>query len=451
MNENIEYMGYWYLPNHENNKIYGKLNIYNDEIKLEICGKFEGEDISDGLQDIDTINGFTVCGKAITLFDNYSIGMTMSMPGMITSRYKSGYMIIGQEYKNKKDCILSSISCNYTNLFEWVNISGLEYGYEEGKIVVKYEYPENYLYNLDDFTLEIYGNLSQKNNKSKVEMLQYVSIKFDNLKNCNFESALEIIFDFSRFLALCIGKSISPYDIKANNIDDKDVKIIIPIKNNFEKDIMNHDMLIPFKFINNEFKKCLINWNLKKEKLEPVIDYVIDFNSKVFHMPLSFIKLSQAMETFSRRMRTNCKIDEDKHKQKIEYILDKIDVDEYKDWLNEKLRYSNEPSLAYRIKQLLKEVDFIMNLNSAQRKKIVNKIVDTRNYYTHFDESKKDLSMSVSEMFWISKYMEVVLRVLIMKELGIDEKSIQLQLKDLNNMKYIQTSLKKEFNIKLLS
>lgn len=451
MNENIEYMGYWYLPNYKKDEFYGKLNVCNDEIKLEIYGKFEGIDISDELLDIDTINGFTVCGKVITLFDNYSLGMTMNMPGMITSRYKSRYMIIGEEYKNKEDCILSNISCNYTNLFEWINISGLEQRYEGRKIILKYEYPENYLYELEDFTLEIDVNLRQKMNKSKVEMLQYASIKFDNLKNCNFESALEVIFDFSRFLTLCIGQTISPYDIKANNIDDKVIKIIMPIKNNCEKDIMNHDMLIPFKFISNEFKDCLINWNLKKEKLEPVIDYVIDFNSKVFHVPLSFIKLSQAMETFSRRMRTNCKIDEDKHKQKIEYILDKIDVEEYKEWLNEKLKYSNEPSLSSRIKELLKEVNFIVNLNSVERKKIVKKIVDTRNYYTHFDESKKDLSMSIDEMFCISKYMEVVLKVLIMKELGIDEKSIQLQIKDLNNMRFIQTSLKKEFNIKSLS
>lgn len=451
MNENIEYIGYWYLPNNKKDEFYGKLSLCNDEIKLEIYGRFEGIARCDELIDIDTINGFTVCGKVITLFDNYSLGMTMNMPGMITSRYKSGYMIIGEEYKNKEDCILSNISCNYTNLFEWINISGLKHTYEGRKSILEYEYPENYTYELEDFTLKIGVNLSQKMNRSKVEMIQYAFIEFDNLKDCNFQSALEVIFDFSRFLTLCIGQSVLPYDIKANNIDDKEVKIIIPIKNNYEKDIMNHNMLVPFKFVSNQFQNCLINWNLKKEKLEPVIDYVVDSQDKVFHVPLSFIKLSQAMETFSRRMRINCKMDEDEHNKRIEYILDKIDVDEYKEWLNEKLRYSNEPSLSYRIKEILKEVNFIVDLNSAERKKIAKKIVDTRNYYTHFDESKKELSMSVDEMFCISKYMELVLKVLIMKELGIDEKSIQLQLKHLNNMSFIQTSLKKEFNIKSLN
>ena len=64
-------------------------------------------------------------------------------------------------------------------------------------------------------------------------------------------------------------------------------------------------------------------------------------------------------------MRNNCKIDEDEHNSKIEYIISKIDNDEYKEWLIDRLRYSNEPSLSMRLKEIFKEVDFIISLNSG--------------------------------------------------------------------------------------
>lgn len=149
-------------------------------------------------------------------------------------------------------------------------------------------------------------------------------------------------------------------------------------------------------------------------------------------------------------MRNNCKIDEDEHNKKIEYIISKIDDEEYKKWLIDRLKYSNEPSLAMRLKEIFKEVDFIISLNSGERKKIVKKIVDTRNYYTHFDESKKDLIMTTEELIYISKYILVILKVLIMKELGLDEAFIELQLKGLSEIIFTKAKLKKLFNIKSL-
>ena len=80
----------------------------------------------------------------------------------------------------------------------------------------------------------------------------------------------------------------------------------------------------------------------------------------------------------------------------------------------------------------------------------VKKIVDTRNYYTHFDESKKDLIMTTEELIYISKYILVILKVLIMKELGLDEAFIELQLKGLSEIIFTKAKLKKLFNIKSL-
>ena len=450
MSENIEYIGYWYLPDKKQDELYGKLTINNNKIDLEVYGGlFDGVKDSINMKELDVINGFTICGKSITLLNNISLGFKMNMPGTMINKYRSKFMIIGNEYTSIDECILSSISCSYTNLSEWIGISGFNLEYEKNNICINYSCPDEIAYELDHYTLKINYRLKKTGSLlDEINMKQYINIVFEGLLDYNLDSALKIIYDFSRFLTLCIGQKISPYNIKAKDKNGKDVEIKINgVEEISDKKINNNEMLIPFNFIKDNFKDCLTNWNDKKEKLSPVIDYVVDSHSKVFHIPLSFIKLVQATETFSRRMRNNCKIDEDEHNSKIEYIISKIDNDEYKEWLIDRLRYSNEPSLSMRLKEIFKEVDFIISLNSGERKKIVKKIVDTRNYYTHFDESKKDLIMTTEELIYISKYILVILKVLIMKELGLDEASIEGQLKGLNEIIFIKAQLKKLFNI----
>lgn len=453
MSEYIEYIGYWYLPNKKQYECYGKLTINDNRIDLEVYGGlFEDINSSTNIKEVEVINGFTICGKSITLLSNIPLGFKMNMPGTVINKYRSKFMIIGNEYSGIDECVFSSISCGYTNLSEWIGISGFNLEPSKKHMSIEYSYPENMIYELDDYTLKINYTFKNKYNLDEINMKQYIDIVFEGLLDYDLDSALEIIYDFSRFLTLCIGQKISPYNIKAKDKNGKEVEIKINgVEEILDKKVNNHEMLIPFKFIKENFKECLTSWNDKKEKLSPVIDYVVDSHSKVFHIPLSFIKLVQATETFSRRMRNNCKIDEDEHNSKIEYIISKIDNDEYKEWLIDRLRYSNEPSLAMRLKEIFKEVDFIISLNSGERKKIVKKIVDTRNYYTHFDESKKDLIMTTDELFYISKYILFILKVLIMKELGLDEVSIELQLKDLREMKFIKSKLKEIFNIKSLS
>ena len=417
MSENIEYIGYWYLPNKKQDELYGKLTINDNRIDLEVYGGlFENINDSINMKEIDIINGFTICGKSITLLSNISLEFKMNMPGTAINKYGSKFMIIGNEYTSIDECILSSISSSYTNLSEWIGISGFNLEHSKEHMCIDYHYPQGMIYELDDYTLKINYTLKNKYNLDEINMKQHIDIVFEGLLDYDLNSALEIIYDFSHFLTLCIGQKISPYNIKAKDKNGKEVEIRIN----------------------------------GVEEISPIIDYVVDSHSKIFHIPLSFIKLVQATETFSRRMRNNCKIDEDEHDKKIEYIISKIDDEDYKKWLIDRLKYSNEPSLAMRLKEIFKEVDFIISLNSGERKKIVKKIVDTRNYYTHFDESKKDLIMTTEELIYISKYILVILKVLIMKELGLDEAFIELQLKGLSEIIFTKAKLKKLFNIKSL-
>ena len=158
-----------------------------------------------------------------------------------------------------------------------------------------------------------------------------------------------------------------------------------------------------------------------------LISYIIEGYDKVFHIPMTYLKIVQALEAFSRKMRNNNKEDESSYNKKIRYILNSIDNEEYREWLEGKLRYANEPTLNSRIKELLKEVDFFLNLTSNERKSVASKISLTRNYFTHFDEANKDNAMTTEEIYYSTVVMQLALRVLIMLELGVDRNLIEGQ------------------------
>ena len=193
---------------------------------------------------------------------------------------------------------------------------------------------------------------------------------------------------------------------------------------------MEHEIFIPYKYIEGELGQCILQWYDIKDKLKPIINYFIDICDINYYEPITFIKAIQALETFSRRILVNCKDDENVHNKRVEYIISSINNQEYREWLEKRLEFSNEPSLSNRIAYILKETKFILNINEKRRKSLIKKLVDTRNYYTHFDESKKDKIMNGEEIIWSTNYIIILLKVLVMNELGIDREIIKRRISE---------------------
>lgn len=78
-----------------------------------------------------------------------------------------------------------------------------------------------------------------------------------------------------------------------------------------------------------------------------------------------------------------------------------------------------------------------------------SKIADTRNYYTHFDDEGHNLVMNSDEIIRISNYLILLLRILILKEVGITEEDILTSFHHhlLSNEKWCIKFFKDTFNI----
>jgi len=105
---------------------------------------------------------------------------------------------------------------------------------------------------------------------------------------------------------------------------------------------------------------------------------------------------------------------------------------ERQEWLSEKLHYANEISLAQRIKDIIKPFKSFLGTNNC-RKKLIRKIVDTRNYLTHHDESLKSKAAVGRDLWLLCLKMEVIFQLQLLQLLGFTQEQIEDILK--NNRK----------------
>lgn len=444
-----EYVGYWWLPDNVDKKTYGILKVGEDnKLELNLCGELKEQF---NYKMIKVINGFTKDGAKITLLNNNIRFSNLKIPGIPTVIYNIQYVIVGENFCCIDDIKINSVISRYTDLSKWIGIAPFERKIEEKEkeFVLRYKLPERRKYILQDKTVIInFSATMDGDSLNECTINQKTSISFEDLHERTFNFILDLVNDFSEFLTLCIGERVSAYEIEAITEKGKKLSIIcngIIFREDIKKRL--YDIFIPYSLIQEEFQKCLENWYDKNEKLKPIINYVVEAHGKVFTIPMSFLKIVQALEAFSRRMRNNCKMDIEEHKKRISYIIDKIDKDDYKNWLSDRLRYSNEPNLSSRVKALLTELEFVVNLTNKDKKKLANMITLTRNYYTHFDESNKSNAMNANQIWYASIYILLGLKVLIMLELGLDKKIIKNQI-DSTNQLYFLEDLKSAFDLK---
>lgn len=433
-----ENIGIWYLPSNPTEKLTATLTIDDDNTcKLKVAHNFGGLSAM-GVDELPVIHGTLSNGKEVTLINSIKTHEQWGFPGFPVSIWSCSLAIVGGIYNNVSDILLSEIKATYEHLNFWLNKNPFKFDtstttndslVSSVEINMNYKMPDVIKVESPNFNIEFtYKVNSSGDNYSKFEINQTELVKFTFKENVHYEEAINTVNSFSDFLTLCIGKPVSCNDFIAKDIHGKDITLLFNShKGNSEK-VKSHEIIIKFSYIEDSFETCIQKWDEKKELLEPIIHYFVDAHEKGFYVPTSFLKIVQAVEAFSRRMRNN-KIWSDEEFEAIkERLTSQIQNVEDKNLIAGIL--SNEPRLRQRLNEILTEVNDIFNISAKKRKSYIHKIVNTRNYFTHFDESLKSQIFDAIPMYYITKYLKLVLRVLLLRELGINNELIKQRMSD---------------------
>ena len=96
---------------------------------------------------------------------------------------------------------------------------------------------------------------------------------------------------------------------------------------------------------------------------------------------------------------------------------------ERREWLKGKLGYSNEVSLRKRIKKLIEPFKEFFG-NKENRKKLINRIVDTRNYLTHYDPDLESEAAKGGDLQVLCQKMEVLFQLHFLQLIGFSQEDV---------------------------
>lgn len=444
MKESLEtHIGVWRLPNNPKDEIAGTLTI--DKFKgytLSLVGSFE--EVKDLNERIDFIIGFTKNGIEITLYKCILSNLFFSMPGFIVHEFSANYVFIGYEFDNKKQLIFNECSFSFKDFDKWVDVYGfkkIDVGQPEQTLSLVYDLPNKIEF---DFSLKIsaqikFGHsgipISKQVKQFHIAQQTYLTFqsKTDSL---NLKDIITSIISLRNFLSLAYYElpqidflKVYKDEIKmGEDLEAKEILVYVPIywEENFKEKRSSREFLFNFESIRDNISEMFLRWEKIHGAIEPVVAFIIEaFRRSIKVNEFKFLSIIQGIETFHRRLNPTSQEIVKSHLHRIKEIASNLNGDD-KNLILEKLQYAYEPSLRKRIKESFAKIpEEVIKKIILDRSDFINKIVDSRNYYTHYDLSLKDKALKGRQLYFASERLKVLLIALVLTEIGIHDEQFE--------------------------
>lgn len=394
--------GIWWTPNQE--KVTGKLEITDEnKITLTTYGK---------LYDTNLICGFAE-GEKITLVDvNYDrtdIYTNEIYKDEIekddkdenlklkycTYKYTADMVVFGHVYERKGDIRLREVSLYYTNLDEWIDwqIKIPEFSSNGDEVCLKIKKFNEKRVKVGKFDLVIRNPYLMEKMAYKMKIQNQVEIAMENITNEYIQTIQSIIQCLQSFLILCTGDNINVEKIKAIDVFDRNIEIILGYgKSNYENRSIIKD-IIKYKDIENNFEDIIKNWIKVYEENELLMVNFEKLQTSEDLIVSEYMNLMSAIDSLHLLVT---------HKNQ-----------------------SKDPC-AEVVKKLLRETNFILNLSEEEIQDLAIKIKDVRRYFVHSNKTQKQIVYSnISVIRSIMSILIEAIRSRLMMEIGIDKNLIE--------------------------
>ena len=436
--EEIKYKGIWWLPSEKEYQIQGVLSYTKEEgTYLQLDG-FLGESDT-----YDLIHGFSNIGEKITLQDAFIVTKQKRYgTGLDECKIFANKLFIGAWLENKTK--FNKLLFRTNLLDEWVDKSGFDIDFVDfyrqnkpGKISYKLPDPIE-LYSSDKINIKIIITaktpaLSLVQTEAIIQQRAFFEVNF--VEKNDFNSLYNILYQLRNFISLGTLKPVIPIEVYCYSNEHLEAigkteypsKISIYLRwiGNFrDYDVIPQNMLFTLQDILPSSTEKLNWWLVKHEELSPVFDL---FFSIIYSPPsyqeTEFLSLIQAVEAYHRRTHKNFDLNEDQHEERVSSIINAIPV-QYKKWLKYRLRYSNEPTLMSRLKELFDEFNGILS-NFIKREEFVNLSVITRNYLIHFDKPLENSRASGPKFTFLIELYNCLLLLCLLTATGFSQQEIK--------------------------
>jgi len=442
--EELKEFGYFWLPSDPDKQIPGILSILDGgEVKLELFGMFGT--FNDDSRQIERIVGHVEKMGFVTLDDCYyksqssSVDTSRTFDDISKSLIDVMRVFKGVAYREGEVPRFKTLTFSVEGIDEWVGISGIEVDHqlEQHAANISYKLPENITLKLDN-GMELLIAFSWKPPPFSVvpkesKVTQKTNFHLVSQGICELDMFISIANKLTTFLCfaideiVCLDSMSTVFDIPHQDVREDLTKMNLvniyshsPPYSEDNPEIYRHNMLFKFEEIQGDTENIINNWIKGYEQFAPAFHVYFWAQRNAYpYLEVRFLSLIQGLEAYHRRASNEKEMDEAEFEKIIENLIEHC-PENRKEWLKGKLRYGNEVSLRKRIKRLIEPFKDLFG-SKEKRRKLINRIVNTRNDLTHRSSDPED----IEDLWVLCQKMEALFQLHFLQLIGFSQEEIR--------------------------
>ena len=441
--EEFKRTGNFWIPSAPEEIVHGILSISDGgNIELEVTtgqlkdrnGKFN--------MNLERIVGYfhgSIPSTLVTL-DDCSYKTLPTLGGISKSLILIRRVFIGVQYDEGETPRFNALTFSVEGINEWVGISGIKVEEQPEKWIstISYESPENVSLDLDnDMQLSItWGHHLKYSINKEAGISEKIYFKLISQKSRELGEFTSVAHKITEFLCFVMDQTVclDSMHVTSDNLTREDGNgNTVPVQIDiyypswpYSKDapkIVWYNMLFKLTEIQNDIEGIINNWIKGYKQITPAFNlYFLAKMGSQTYLEERFLTLAQGLEAYHRRTSDEKQMDEAEFEELVENLI-KHCSGERREWLRGKLKYGNEVSFRKRIKQLIEPFKDLFG-NKKKRKKLTNRIVDTRNYLTHYDLSLESKAAKGEVLWSICLKMELLFQLHFLRLMGFRREQI---------------------------
>ena len=416
-------------------KLLGVLGDFESSLKANVGGR--GDD------DV-TIHGVTTRGKPVTLMRAMNVSRQFNMPGIPHETWRSNLLVMGIHlHCDDHEEIFPKCYLRFTGIEHWLQHRPFTdtFDHREKSVTVVARKPREALFaRHEDFDVVSSGSLSQNNRPAShfdIDVVSYLGIVPDAPKSLNWHMRTAV--RLQELAALCTGHFLPLTSLELRGTEEelrggpkqpREVHVYARMihpesgpRPKHETPLVSGPELLAFN------PQAVQTWFDQYELFSPAIGlfFTITGQQQMF-TNVRLLLAIQALEVFHRRTSDDAVMPAKDFPDFAAGLVKAIPpsaTERMKDKLQGVYRYLNEPSLNQRLKSIVQDLETAFGrappgFDKAARRKLV----DTRNYYTHFSQELDANTLDGAGMYWASRRIILLLTLLFLQRLGLAAKDI---------------------------
>ncbi|MBQ1734550.1 MAG: hypothetical protein II038_06685 [Lachnospiraceae bacterium] len=444
MSQERVYAGTWIIENEEssyNGELY--IDSENRIIALDLIFQATEEHPIPGLPyvgHVQFIRGALFSGGKVTLYDCHTGPSVQCLGSHTRQRVYAKYLFDGLDLRDERELRFKGASIDFGEVLEWFDICRINSEVTEEPESIVYHWtkdePREYAYNSNlTVTFTATGQFGGDRYEREYTIRQQVLVKLDYKVDVPWETIMEDVNSIRYLISLGMGQKVEIqeatyrhhlvyYDFPEQERMCRDADVLFGTgKYTPTKRHSGYKYTFTFHEFLNE-SGGFAGWTEKIKKMKPVLELYFSRYERSGSAVTHFLAITQALETFHARFITNSR---SKYKKRVEAMIppdkDGKRPSDKMDFLFG-ARQENETRSIILLSRLgdLYYAEGRLPLIGvlAPPLAFITKVSDSRNYYTHYDEAKKDLSYTEEELKRINKYLVLLLEYHLLVQLGFD-------------------------------